>query len=191
MPKLPVVGMSWTKGRNMEFISRFVDQPMLQGASRILEIWHERSQRSPDELAPLWNLLVISALFAASWWIMPGPAGLLAAGALVMLSFPHLLKLLKGPQRGDYDARAYRAMAASAIKKRETEWTVRVLVLMISACLPMLARGGDHAGELFVIGAGLWFVLTVPANAYLAAAEPPRPRDGDSVFTRRRLMAAA
>ncbi|EPE96201.1 hypothetical protein [Rhizobium grahamii] len=191
MPDFSGVGSPWTEGRDMDFLNRFVDQPMLQGASRVLQIWHERSHRPPDELSPLWNLLVIAGLFMSACWYLPGSAGLLAAGTLVMLSFPHAWKLLKGPMRRDYDARAYRAMAALAIKKRETEWTVRVLVLMISACLPMLARGGDLAGELFVIGAGLWFVLTAPANAYLAAAEPPRPRDGDSVFSPRRVMASA
>lgn len=100
-------------------------------------------------------------------------------------------KLLARPQRGDYDARAYRAMAALAIRRRETEWAVRVLMLLISACLPILARGGDHAGESFVLGAGVWFVLTIPANAYLAAAEPPKPEDGDRVLMRRRVVAAA
>ncbi|OWW04027.1 hypothetical protein ATY81_16975 [Rhizobium sp. R72] len=175
----------------MEFINRFVDQPMLQGASRLLQIWHERSRRSPEELAPVWNLFVISCLFALNWWFLPGSRGLLAAGALVMLSFPHAWKVLTRQERGDYDAGAYRAMAALAIRKRETEWAVRLLVLMISACLPMLARGGDHDGELFVIGAGLWFVLTAPANAYLAAAEPPKPWDGDKIFMRRGLVTAA
>jgi len=175
----------------MEFINRLIDQPMLQGASRVLQIWHERSRRSPEELTPLWSLFVISCLVALSWWYLPGSAGLLAAGTLAMLSFPHAWKLLTRPERADYDARAYRALAALAMRRRETEWAVRVLVLVISACLPMLARSGDHVGELFVVGAGLWFVLTVPANAYLAAAEPPRPRDGDGVSTRRRVMVAA
>ncbi|MCS4096667.1 hypothetical protein [Rhizobium sp. BK176] len=98
MPDFAGVGSAWTDERDVVFINHFVDQPMLQGASRVLKILHERSQRSPDELAPLWNLLVISALLAASWWITTGPAGLPAAGALVMLSFPDVLKLLKAPQ---------------------------------------------------------------------------------------------
>ncbi|WP_431324011.1 hypothetical protein [Rhizobium sp. YTU87027] len=134
---------------------------------------------------------MISCLVALSWWVLPGSAGVLAAATLAMLSFPHAWKLLTRPERADYDARAYRALAVLATRKRETEWAVRVMVLVISACLPMLARGGDHAGDLFIVGAGLWFVLTVPANAYLAAAEPPRPRDGDGVSTRRLVMAAA
>jgi len=175
----------------MEFINRFVDQPMLEGASRVLHIWHERTRRSPDELGPLWSLVVISCLFASSWWFLSGFASLLAAGTLLMLSLPPAWKLLARPQRGDYDARAYRAMAALAIRRRETEWAVRVLMLLISACLPILARGGDHAGESFVLGAGVWFVLTIPANAYLAAAEPPKPEDGDRVLMRRRVVAAA
>jgi hypothetical protein len=33
-----------------------------------------------------------------------------------------------------------------------------------------------------MIGASLWFVLTGPARSYLAAAEPPMPRDGDRSF---------
>lgn len=105
MPDFAGVGSAWTDERDVVFINHFVDQPMLQGASRVLKILHERSQRSPDELAPLRNLLVISALLAASW-------------CDVVLS--RRIKASQSPP-----------------------------------------------------------------------AEPPRPRDGDSVFTRRRLMAAA
>ncbi|QFY63249.1 hypothetical protein FZ934_23445 (plasmid) [Rhizobium grahamii] len=173
----------------MEFINRFIDQPMLQAASWMLQVWHRRSGRSPDALGPIWNLVVILFLLGVSCWCLPGTPGLLAAGALLMLSFPPAWKLLTKPDSGGYDARRYRAMAALAIRKRETEWVVRVLVLMISACLPMLAGGGDEVGQLFVVGAGLWFALTVPANAYLAAAEPPKPYDGDNAFTRRAVIA--
>ncbi len=190
LPKLPVVGISWTKGRNMEFISRFVDQPMLQGASRALQIWHEKSRRSPDELGPAWELIVISCLIAVSCWFLSGTGWLIAASTLMLLSLRPAWNLLAGPKRGDYDARAYRARAALAIRKRETEWSVRMLVLLISVCLPMIARAGDQSGELFILGAGVWFVLTVPVNAYLAAAEPPKPNDGDFAFTRNRTLAA-
>jgi len=174
----------------MEFISRFVDQPMLQGASRALQIWHEKSRRSPDDLGPVWDLIVISCLAAASCWFLSGTGWLIAASTLMLLSLRPGWKLLAGPKRGEYDARAYRARAALAIRKRETEWSVRMLVLLISACLPMLARAGDQSGELFILGAGVWFVLTIPVDAYLAAAEPPKPNDGDYAFTRNRTLAA-
>ncbi|MDM9623026.1 MULTISPECIES: hypothetical protein [unclassified Rhizobium] len=175
----------------MEFINRFVDQPMLQGASWILQVWHRRSGRSPDALSPVWNLVVISFLLGVNWRFMIGTPGLLTFGALVMLSLPSVLTLLSKRDCGQYDARSYRAMATVAIRKRETEWVVRVLVLLISACLPMLAGGGDEVGKVFVLGAGLWFALTVPASAYLAAAEPPKPNDGDSVYLGRRVVEAA
>lgn len=178
-----------TKGRDMEFINRFIDQPMLHAASRALQIWHERSYRSPEELAPLWNLLVTSCLFMLTCWLFPGQAGLLAAATLLMLSFPHVWALLKRPQRGNYDARAFRSMATLAIKRRETEWAVRLLVLLISGFLPMLVQGVDPDAKLFVLGAGLWFVLTVPASVYLSAAEPPVPRDGNGIVGRTRTMA--
>ena len=102
---------------------------------------------------------------------------------------PSLAPPCASRERGQYDARSYRAMATLAIRKRETEWVVRVLVLMVSACLPMLAGGSDDVRKAFVLGAGLWFVLTIPANAYLAAVEPPKPHDGDNVFWGRRVAA--
>ncbi len=175
----------------MDFITRFVDQPMLHGASRALKLWHERSRRSPDQLAPLWALIVITCLLTLSWWLLSGISSLFAVATLVTLSFPPAWKLMAGPRRRSYDARAYRALAAIAVRRRETEWVVRVLVLFISACLPLIARVDDPAGQFFVIGSAIWFVMTIPANVYLAAAEPPKPTDGDEVFSRRRAVAAA
>jgi len=173
----------------MDFINRFIDQPMLHGASRAMQIWHERSGRSPDELGPVWDLLVILCLAGLSCWLLSGTGWLLSASTLILLSLRPAWALLAKPTHGTYDARAYRARAAMAISKRETEWSVRMLVLLISACLPMLARAGDHVGDIFVLGAGIWFVLTVPANAYLAAAEPPKPRDGDWALGRKQIFA--
>jgi hypothetical protein len=66
--------------------------------------------------------------------------------------------------------------------KRETEWAVRLAILFTAGCLPFLTRSGDPSAAYFMIGASLWFVLTGPARSYLAAAEPPMPRDGDRSF---------
>lgn len=175
----------------MEFINRYVDQPLLRGASGMLEVWHRRSGCSPDALGPVWSIVVVSILLGMSCRWLTGAPGLLAIGALVMLSLPSAWALLSKRARGQYDARRYRAMATLAIRKRHAEWVVRLLVLMISASLPVWAGAGDKVGELFGLGAGLWFALTVPANVYLAAAEPPRPHDGDNLVMRRRGVEAA
>jgi hypothetical protein len=171
--------LSWTKVRKMEFINRYIDQPLLHGASRSLFIWHVRTGQSPAKLEPLWNLVVTVVLLSASAQILTGSAFLLGAGALLMLSLPSMWKLWSVRGRQVYNARAYRALAAVAVRKREAEWSVRLIILLIALGLPVLVTAGDPTTGWFLLGASLWFVLTAPVRTYLEAAEPPPPGDGE------------
>ena len=103
-----------------------------------------------------------------------------------MLALPSVWKLISASRHGkrDYGAREYKALRAKAISNRETQWTLRLMVLVAAACLPFFARVDDPIGAAFMLGASLWFVLTAPAKFYLDAAEPPVPDDGDHVFGR-------
>jgi hypothetical protein len=170
------------RGRNMEFINRYVDQPLLQGASMSLRAWHVRTRQSPAKLEPIWNLGVVLVLLAASCQFLAGGALVLGVGALSMLSLPSAWKLVSGRAKQTYDVRTYRALAALAIKKRDAEWSVRLMILLISICMPVLVATDDPAGRWFLLGASLWFVLTAPVRTYLEAAEPPQPSDGERSF---------
>ncbi len=152
----------------MEFINRYVDRPLLDGASSALRAWHVRTGQSPERLGPSWNLAVLFVLLALSVRFLSGTGLVLGAATLVMLSLPSAFKLMSNRASQFYNARAYRALATLALRKRETEWALRLMILLISACLPILSRSNDPAGSSFLLGASLWFVLTAPANTLSA-----------------------
>lgn len=189
VPKFTAVGFfPKTAGRHMEFINRYVDRPLLDGASRALRAWHVRTGQSPERLGPSWNLAVLFVLLALSVRFLSGTGFVLGAATLVMLSLPSALKLMSNRPSQLYNARAYLALATLALRKRETEWALRLIILLISACLPILSRSDEPAGSWFLLGASLWFVLTAPANTYLQAAEPPQPSDGEPSFRSERSL---
>lgn len=163
----------------MEFINRYVDQPLLQYGAMALRAWHAYTRQSPRKLAPFWNLFVILLLLSASGVFLAGGVYKLTVGALVMLSVPSLWLLVFGRSIGTYNIRAYRALATIAIRKRETEWAVRLTVLFVSAIFPFCIHVDDGTAALFLHGAALWFALIVPTGMYLEAAEPPPPSDGN------------
>ncbi|WP_205586526.1 MULTISPECIES: hypothetical protein [unclassified Rhizobium] len=175
----------------MEFINRYVDRPLLDGGAMALRMWHEHTRQSPRTLAPFWNLLVILLLLSASGFFLAGTVYRLTFAALLMLSIPSIRMLAFGRTTGTYDVRAYRALAAVAIRKRESEWAVRLTVLFTSIVFPFCVHVDDGATALFLLGASLWFALIVPAGMYLEAAEPPPPADdGRKAYSREAMFAA-
>ncbi len=166
----------------MHWINRYIDQPLLDGAARFLRAWHIRTGLSPERLEPLWNIAVTGLLIFAASRFLAGPALLLCYGGLVMLALPSAWTLFTGRDADGYDVAAYKRLRTKAFVKREAEWAVRLAILFTAACLPFVTRSSDPSAACFMIGASLWFVLTGPARSYLAAAEPPMPRDGDRSF---------
>ncbi|MBY5420680.1 hypothetical protein [Rhizobium leguminosarum] len=169
----------------MDWINRYIDQPLLHGAAGLLRSWHLRTRQPPELLEPTWNLVVLSFLLIASGQFMAGRTFTLSVAALVMLALPSARKLLSAVKagQGGYGAREYKSLRARAIAKREAEWSVRIIVLFASACLPFIARIDDPVGAYFMLGASIWFVLTGPLKAYLDAAEPPEPNEGDRTYS--------
>lgn len=167
----------------MHWINRYIDQPLLDGAASSLRIWHILTGLSPERLEPLWNIAVTGLLFFAAGHFLSGQLLLLCYGGLVMLVLPAAWTLLASGRNVDgYDVAAYKKLRTRAFMKREAEWAVRLAILFTAACLPFITHSDDLSGAYFMIGASLWFVLTGPPRSYLAAAEPPMPRDGDRSF---------
>jgi len=168
---------------DMHWINRYIDQPLLDGAASSLRAWHSRTGLSPERLEPLWNIAVTGLLLFAAGHFLSGPALLLCYGGLVMLTLPSVWMLFtSGRDVAGYDVAAYKKLRTRAFMKREAEWAVRLAILFTAICLPFVSRSDDPTAAYFMIGASLWFVLTGPARSYLAAAEPPMPRDGDPSF---------
>lgn len=168
----------------MDWINRYIDQPLLHGAAGLLRSWHIRTRQPPELLEPVWNLAVLAFLLIASGQVMTGKPFALSVVALVMLALPSARKLLSAIKAGQstYGAREYKSLRARAIAKREAEWSVRIVVLFAAACLPFIGRIDDPVGACFMLGASVWFVLTGPLKAYLDAAEPPEPTEGDRMY---------
>jgi|EndMetStandDraft_7_1072992.scaffolds.fasta_scaffold285676_2 hypothetical protein len=177
-------------GERMNWINRYVDEPLLDGAAIILKIWHDKTGQRPDTFEPVWHVLVVFLLMIASLQYLTGSMLLLAQGALIMLVLPSGVRLLrmKAPD-GRYGPNDFKALRASALDKRQNEWALRMAVLFGSALLPFTHLGDDVSGTYFMLGASLWFVLTAPLRFYLNAAEPPAPNEGDR-FARPALGAA-
>lgn len=165
----------------MNWINRYIDHPILDGAASALRLWHTHSRQMPDQLEPVWNIGVLSALLIASSHFLEGRALTLGIATLLMLALPSIRKLVSAWMRDSntYDAREYKVLRARAIFNREGQWSLRLMVLVAASCLPFLAHTEDPTGSSFVFGACVWFVLTAPAKFYLDAAEPPAPSDGD------------
>lgn len=167
----------------MHWINHYIDQPLLDGAARSLRAWHIRTGLSPERLEPLWNIAVTGFLFFVAGYFLSGPALVLCYGGLAMLTLPSAWILFTSSRnRNGYNVAAYRKLRTRAFMKREAEWAVRLAILFTAICLPFVSRSDDPTTAYFMIGASLWFVLTGPARSYLAAAEPPMPRDGDPSF---------
>lgn len=167
----------------MHWINRYIDQPLLDGAATCLRTWHILTGLSPERLEPFWNIAVTGLLLFAAGYFLSGQSLLLCYGGLVMLMLPAAWTLLaSGRNAQDYTVAAYKKLRTRAFMKREAEWAVRLAILFTAACLPFITHSDDPTGAYFMIGASLWFVLTGPARSYLAAAEPPMPRDGDRSF---------
>ncbi|MBB3590024.1 hypothetical protein FHX08_000368 [Rhizobium sp. BK529] len=166
----------------MHWINRYIDQPLLDGAASFLRAWHIRTGLSPERLEPIWNIVVTGLLVVAASHFLAGSALLLCYGGIVMLALPSAWSLFNGRDADSYDVVAYKRLRTKAFLKREAEWAVRLAILFTAICLPFITRSDDPPVTYFMIGACLWFVLTGPARSYLAAAEPPMPRDGDWSF---------
>ncbi|WP_246704010.1 hypothetical protein [Rhizobium sp. P38BS-XIX] len=168
----------------MDWITRHIDHPLLEGASASLRAWHSWTGRPPEHLEPVWNLAVLGALFVATGHLLSGNALALSVAAIIMLSLPSGLKLLAAFRKGGhpYGVREYKLLRAQAIFNRDTRWTLRLMVLIAAGCLPFFSQISDPIGAMFMLGASLWFVLTAPAKFYLEAAEPPVPHDGDPIY---------
>ncbi|WP_310292767.1 hypothetical protein [Rhizobium sp. BE258] len=168
------------KGRiSVNWINRYIDEPLLEGAASVLRAWHIRTGQAPERLEPVWNLIVISLLTAGCWYGLAGMPLALSLAALMALALPSLRKLLRLKKSNRYDARQYKSARARAVSKREAEWSLRMTVLSVSGGLPFLAGSDDPVGHAFMAGACVWFVLTAPVKFYLDAAEPPAPDQGD------------
>ena len=169
----------------MEWINRYIDQPLLDGAANWLRTWHLYSGQPPERLEPTWHLAVLSVLLIAAEHFLHGSGLLLSASALIMLALPSAWKLLFSMRKTDtYGRREYTLLRTYAFARRETEWSVRMTVLFVSASLPFFAGSDDSTGACFLFGASIWFVLTAPVKFYLQAAEPPEPNEGDRSFQR-------
>ena len=168
----------------MDWISRNIDQPLLNGAAGSLRAWHSLTRKPPQWLEPTWHLAVLSLLVIAAGHFLHGRPLLLSIAALILLALPSVWKLLSAAMKGghNYGAREYKSLSARAIAKREGEWSLRLTVLVMSAGLPFFALPGDPTGAIFMLGGSFWFVLTAPVKFYLDAAEPPEPDEGDTAF---------
>ncbi|MDK4739925.1 hypothetical protein ACXHXG_22275 [Rhizobium sp. LEGMi198b] len=167
----------------MEWINRYIDQPLLDGAANWLRAWHIYSGQPPERLEPTWHLAVLLFLFIAAEHFLHGSGFLVSAAALIMLALPSVWKLYLSMRKADtYGRREYARLRTHAFARRETEWSVRMTVLFMSASLPFFAGSGDSVGAYFLFGASIWFVLTAPVKFYLQAAEPPEPNEGDRSF---------
>lgn len=168
----------------MNWINRYIDHPLLDGAAGSLRAWHVYTGQPPERLEPVWNIVVLAFLLVISGHFLDGRALVLSVAALLMLALPSAWRLISSSRRGGqgYGAREYKTLRARAIFNREAQWALRVMVLFTSACLPFLAHTSDPVGAAFLLGGSIWFVLTAPAKFYLDAAEPPMPNDGDRAF---------
>ncbi|WP_104826864.1 hypothetical protein [Rhizobium sp. NXC24] len=167
----------------MEWINRYIDQPLLDGAANWLRAWHIYSGQPPERLEPTWHLAVLLFLLIAAEHFLHGSGFLVSAAALIMLALPSVWKLHLSMRKADtYGRREYARLRTHAFARRETEWSVRMTVLFMSASLPFFAGSGDSVGAYFLFGASIWFVLTAPVKFYLQAAEPPEPNEGDRSF---------
>lgn len=168
----------------MEWMSRYIDQPLLEGAAAALRRWHIHTGHRPEKLEPSWNLAVVLVLLAISSYMLSGLALAVSVATLVLLALPSALKLMRSlnGHRAGYGHDHYKSLLARAMTKREMEWAVRMSILGASATLPFIAGGSDGSGAIFLFGASVWFVLTAPAKFYLDAAEPPRPNDGGRAY---------
>ncbi|MDE1994525.1 MAG: hypothetical protein KGI75_18620 [Rhizobiaceae bacterium] len=168
----------------MNWINRYIDHPLLDGAAASLRKWHAYTGLRPAGLEPAWNILVLFFVLVMSGRFLQGYALILSVAAIIMLALPSAARLVS-ELWGDgktYGAREYKALRARALSNRETQWTLRLMVLIAAACLPFFAHITDPTGAAFMLGASLWFVLTVPFKVYLDAAEPPTPGSGDRAF---------
>jgi hypothetical protein len=163
----------------VDWINRYIDEPLLDGAASVLKAWHLNTGQAPERLEPVWNLAVIAVLAIGCSYGLSSEPLLLSRAALVALALPSVWKLLRLRKANAYDARRYKSLRARAVSKREAEWSLRMTVLFAAGCLPFLAGSDDPVGHAFMIGACVWFVLTAPAKFYLDAAEPPAPDQGD------------
>jgi hypothetical protein len=169
----------------MEWINSYIDRPLLDGAANGLRAWHIRSGQHPERLEPTWHLAVLSLLLIAAAHFLSDFRLVLCASSLAMLALPSVWKLVSSLRTTNtYGRREYALHRTRALTKREAEWSVRMTVLFVSASLPFFASTDDSAGMFFLLGASLWFVLTVPVKFYLQAAEPPEPDEDDRSFQR-------
>ncbi|MDL2398016.1 hypothetical protein [Rhizobium mayense] len=169
----------------MEWINRYIDQPLLDGAANWLRTWHTFSRQPPERLEPTWHLAVLSSLLIAAEHCLQGSEFILSISVLIMLALPSAWKLLFSKKKTDtYGRREYALLRTAAFARREAEWSVRMTVLILSAGLPFFTGSADATGAFFVFGASIWFVLTAPVKFYLQAAEPPEPNEGDRSFQR-------
>ena len=167
----------------MEWINRYIDRPLLDGAANWLRTWHIYSGQPPERLEPTWHLAVLSLLLIAAEHFLRGSGFVFSVSALIMLALPSAWKLLFSMKKTDaYGRREYALLRTHALARREAEWSVRMTVLFLSAGLPFFAGSADSASACFVFGASIWFVLTAPVKFYLQAAEPPEPNEGDRSF---------
>jgi len=169
----------------MEWINSYIDRPLLDGAASGLRAWHIRFGQHPERLEPTWHLAVLSLLLIAAAHFLHDSGLVLCASAVAMLALPSVWKLVSSFRVANiYSRREYALHRTRAFTKREAEWSVRMTVLFVSASLPFFAGTADPTGMFFLLGASLWFVLTVPAKFYLQAAEPPEPDEDDRLFQR-------
>ena len=159
----------------MEFLNRYIDRPLLRGGSAAMLLWHRQTGHSPQKLSPLWNIIVILALLSASGLFLSGPIYVFGLGALLMLSLPSLRLLALGRVERIYDMRSYRTLAATATRKRETEWAIRLTVLLTAVIFPFCVSAGDEGAGSFL----------------LDASEPPPPGSvGEQAWSRQATAAA-
>ncbi|WP_337267351.1 hypothetical protein [Oryzifoliimicrobium ureilyticus] len=174
----------------MDLLNRYIDRPLLDAASKLLNAWHNVSGLAPSRLEPVWNIAVLLLMLVGSFHALEGQMLALCVGALTLLVAPSILKLwMLSAKPAAYDVREYRARMQRALAKREGEWAMRLTVLVVAAVLPFFSpMKGDVDAAWFMFGASLWFVLTAPISFYLEAAEPPKPRDGDPMFNSKMLF---
>ncbi|MEZ2223429.1 hypothetical protein [Rhizobium sp. RCC_161_2] len=167
----------------MEWINRYIDRPLLDGAASGLRTWHIRCGKDPEQWEPTWHLCMLSLLLIVAAHYLRGSELVLCASAVAILALPSVYKLVFiWKAVNTYARREYVLHKKRALIKRQTEWSVRMAVLFVSASLPFLAWIVDSAGRFFLLGASLWFVLTIPVKFFLQAAEPPEPDEGDRSF---------
>lgn len=171
----------------MELLNRYIDRPLLDAASKLLNSWHRLSGLAPARLEPLWSITVLLLMFAGSLHVLHGEVLVLCIGGIGLLLIPSAFKLVApSTETGTYGVHEYRLRMKRALVKREGEWAMRLTILVVAALLPFFSSAHeDPQAAWFMFGASLWFVLTAPVGFYLEAAEPPKPRDGDPMFEAR------